>query len=271
MFKLLISLLLFLAPAIAHESFKYDLNLTSIPGKSPGVMIVAHGMGGCHQIAKNVKTDKTIVSFNFPDYNCFKRQVKIENSVFGTVEQILPLLYVIKNTVVVDGKPEVDLYGFSAGGGAIVDAIAALNTSRFDENLKQIGIDQSDKEKMLAAIQKGTVILDCPLKSIGEIAAFRPSPDLEYLQKRYKANALEPIDSLNNLKGLSLHVILYFNNPDEVISNRDDQLFYQRLKKANEKGTTLLIIGQGGGHNTPHPLIWEAVTKYTENDSKVGR
>lgn len=261
MFKLLLSLLLFLAPVFCAEPFNYNLNLTTIPGKSPGVMIVAHGMGGCHQIAKNVKTDKTVISFNFPDYDCFKRQVKIEDSVFGTVEQILPLLYIIKKTVVVDGKPEVDLYGFSAGGGAIVDAIAALNTHRFDEKLKQIGIDQNDKEKMLAAIQKGTIILDCPLKSIREIAEFRPSPDLEYLQKRYKANDMEPIDSLNNLKGLSLHVVLYFNDPDEILSNRDDLLFYERLKKANEKGTTLLIIGQGGGHNTPHPLIWKAVNK----------
>lgn len=261
MFKLLLALLLFIAPSIAQEPFNHDLNLTSIPGKSPGVMIAAHGMGGCHQIARNVKTDKTIISFNFPDYDCFKRKVKTEDSVFGTVDQILPLLYVIKKVAIDDGKTEVDLYGFSAGGGAIVDAIAALNTHRFDEQLKQIGIDQAAKEKMLAAIQKGTILLDCPLKSIREIAAFRKTPDLEYLAKRYKDNDLEPIDSLNHLKGLSLHVILYFNNPDEVISNRDDQLFYERLKAANEKGTTELIIGQGGGHNTPHPLLWEAVKK----------
>lgn len=259
--KFICIFLLAFAPLFSAAPFSYDLHLTTISGKNSKIMITAHGMGGSYKRGEMVKTDKTVISFNFPDYDYTKRPIKPEEIAFGTIDEILPLLYVIQQCVIIDGNQEIDLYGFSAGGGAVINAIGALNTNRFDEHLEKIGIDQAGKEKMLAAIQKGTIILDAPLKSIKEIIAFRgASKDLVFIEKKYQANDMEPIDALKYLKGLNLDVVLYFQNPDEILSNRDDELFYERLKKVNS-GTTELIIGRGGGHNTPHTLLWESLAK----------
>ena len=137
---------------------------------------------------------------------------------------------------------------------------ASLNTDRFNDSLQKIGVDQQAKNKMLQAIQKGQIVLDCPLKSVREIIAFKgPNTVLEVLQKRYQDNNMEPIDAIKYLKGLSLKIVLYFNNPDEILSNRDDELFYERLKKVNSTGKTLLVLGKEKGHNSAHPLLWDSL------------
>jgi hypothetical protein len=253
-------LLLSFSTGFATSPFSYDLQLTRTPGKNSEVMIVAHGKGGSYKRAETVQVEKTLISFNFPDYNYGKRQIEPDDLTFGTADEILPLIYVIHKMVTDDRLDEVDLYGFSAGGGAIINAIASLNTDRFNDNLQKIGVDQQAKNKMLQAIQKGQIVLDCPLKSIREIIAFKgPDKVLEVVQKRYQDNNMEPIDVIEYLKGLSLKIVLYFNNPDEILSNRDDELYYERLKKVNSTGKTLLIMGKEKGHNSAHPLLWDSL------------
>ena len=235
-----------------NSPFNYDLHLFSIPGKSARTMVLFHGYGSNYKIAETLEKleciDATLVSFNFPDPN---------QAVFGTINEILPALYVLKKHVVDEGRELIDLYGFSAGGGAVVNLIAILNTSRFDAELKQIGIADKEKKQLLNAIQKGIVILDVPLKSVEEIIDFRgSSTELEILAKNYRNNHLRPIDSLELLQGLTLNVILHFQEADEILYNRDDAIYIERLKKANERGTTSVIIGNDGGHLEPHWSLW---------------
>src|ERR1700678_1483675 len=123
--------LLFFGLSFANHSFQYDLHLSYTPGKSSKVMILAHGMGGNYNIAESVKVEKTLISFNFPDHDYSHRAIKAEETTYGTIDELLPLLYVIKKSVLIDGHQEVDLYGFSAGGGAIINAIGVLNTTRY--------------------------------------------------------------------------------------------------------------------------------------------
>ncbi len=244
--------------SFANHPFPYDLHLHLTQGKSSKVMILAHGMGGNYQISETVKIDKSLISFNFPDHDFQKRAISAKNTTFGTIDELLPLLYVIKKCVVTDGHSEVDLYGFSAGGGAVINALTVLNTSRFDKSLAKIGILHQEKQKMLQAIQKGLIILDTPLKSIREIIDFRGSnSDLEIFARRYEENGMEPIKSLACLKGLVLHFIVHFQNPDEVLSNRDDDLFISCLKEVNSGGTTRVVAGHDHGHVLPHPSLWE--------------
>lgn len=269
MLRYLLCLLLTSSAGFATSPFSHDLQLTKTPGKNSEVMIVAHGKGGSYKHAETVQVEKTLISFNFPDYDYGARQIEPDDLTFGTPEEIMPLIYTIHKTVIVDGLDEVDLYGYSAGGGAIINALAALNTDRFNESLQKINVDQQAKNKMLQAIQKGQIVLDCPLKSVREIIAFNQKSQaehakghhqvLEVLQKRYQANNMEPIDAIEYLKGLSLKVVLYFNNPDEILSNRDDELYYERLKKVNSAGKTLLILGKEKGHNSEHPLLWDSI------------
>ena len=76
------------------------------------------------------------------------------------------------------------------------------------------------------------MILDTPLKSIEEIIDFRgPTKELEILAKNYQENAFRPIDSLERLKQLRLNILLHFQENDEVLSNRDDEIYMPSIEK----------------------------------------
>ncbi len=50
-------------------------------------------------------------------------------------------------------------------------------------------------------------------------------------------------------------------DPDEIISNRDDEIYIARLKQANSSGTTVVIIGNDGGHLGPHWTLWQVYSQ----------
>ena len=242
-------------------SFEHDLHLFSIPGKNLRTMICFHGYGDNYQIAQKLKEigliDATLISFNFLDHDLDENNDNFHVLKYGTFEELLPAFYVLKKYVVDEALDSIDLYGYSAGGGALVNLIAILNTTTYDEQLKKMGITNKDKNSILAAIQKGIIILDTPLKSVEEIIDFRgSSKELELLAKNYRENHFRPIDSLELLEGLSLNIILHFQDPDEILFNRDDSLYIQRLKKANSNGSVAVIIQNDGGHLVPHLSLW---------------
>lgn len=242
--------------------FDYDLHVTRIPGESSKTMICFHGMGGNYRIAHALKrTNKllteNLVSFNFPDHSIREGYYNPHQTTLGTIQEILPAIYVLKQVIIDEGIAEVNLYGFSAGGGAIINTLAVLNSSRYDSFLSTINVSLEDKQKILGVIQKGYIILDAPLKSIAEIIDFRGvTKELEIVGERYRTNGMEPIDVLPQLTNLSLHFIVHFQVPDEILSNRDDNFFIERLEQYNQKGTTSVIIGSDGGHVRSHHTLW---------------
>lgn len=242
--------------------FDYDLHLTRLSGENAKTMICFHGMGGnyrvAHALKKTTKLAETLVSFNFPDHSLKEGAYDPYKTTFGTIQELLPAIYVLKQVIVVEGNEEVNLYGFSAGGGAIINVLAILNSSRYDSFLTDINVTLKDKQKMLEVIQRGYIILDAPLKSVAEIIAFRGlTEELNIVGKRYCTNEMEPIDILPQLANLALHFIVHFQVPDEILSNRDDELFIERLEQYNQKGTTSVVIGSDGGHIRPHYTLWE--------------
>lgn len=243
-----------------------DLHLVSIPGKSPRTMICFHGYGANYQIAEHLKQlgliEATLVGFNFPDHDILGKEINPHQLTFGTIQELLPALTVLKKYVIDEGLEVIDLYGFSAGGGALINVLAVLNTRTYDVELQTVGIAFQEKQRLLEAIQKGLIILDTPLKSVEEIIDLRgSSPELEILAKNYRDNHLRPIDSLKALEGLTLDLILHFQERDEILFNRDDALYIERLKTANDTGTTTVVIGNDGGHLAPHFSLWECYAK----------
>ena len=118
-----------------------------------------------------------------------------------------------------------------------------------------------DKKKILKALQKGSILLDAPLKSVREIIDYRPPMhELDVIGERFVQNDLEPIDNISKLKGLKLKIFVNFQNPDEVLSNRDDLLYVEKLKETNTKGITEFVI-EGEGHGLPHPHLWDLQRK----------
>lgn len=244
--------------------FSYNLGIKVIPGKqtNSGITICCHGYGSSCEIGDVIHSFNAIsdhlVSFNFPDYDCIRRKLKVDQTVFGSIDEILPLLYVLKKCVIDGGMERINVYGFSAGGGAIINILATLNKNTYDDSLKKIGIDAEGKKKIITALEKGLIILDCPLKSMDEIVElWGKDPDIVILAQRYRDNGMRPVDAIKLLEGLKLTILVHFQVPDEMIGNRDDKLFIERLKATN-KGITKEVFASEGGHNTYHRSLWDA-------------
>lgn len=252
--------------------FSYDLHLTEHFRSSSKAIICCHGAGGDYKIMNYVqeyaKTDATLVGFNFPDHSLRIGLFDPRESTFGTIQEVLPFLYVLKLVVVEQGFKEISLYGFSAGGGAVINTLAILNSNMYEAELFSIGIGKKEKKQILAAVEKGNVILDAPLKSLGELMDFhinhQQKDGLDFVGSRYKANHMEPIENIAKLQGLSLHLIVNFQTPDEILSNRDDQLYIERLSKFVNKGS-LHVVNKESGHGLPHKSLWEC---YEQNCHK---
>lgn len=242
--------------------FNYDLQLKILPGnkKDAELLICLHGMGGdatlCNIMRSNPVIPYHIVAFNFPDYGL--RYSNFEKTTFGTFEEIAPALFVLKKSIIDGGADKVHLYGFSAGGGAVINVLATLNSNDYDSSLKKLGIDARAKQTILKSIQQGSVVLEVPLKSFDEIVDTTHEPEIQALAERARKNGMIPIENIEKLRGLSLNVFLYFANPDKVLGNRDDAEFIKRIKDANKNGQTVAIIGRNSGHISYHPELWNA-------------
>lgn len=238
----------------------YDPHISLIHSSTaPEIMITCHGYGANKDIGYTVAkyVPLPILTFDFQDHD-LDEHADLDQTSFGTIDECKPILYLLKASIE-HGISTIHLYGFSAGGGALMNTIALLTYPIFRETLSSLNISDQMRAAIIEALSRGIIILDAPLKSVDEIMSIRPEDTtLAVLARRYAANQLEPIETLKNLKDLSLTIYLYFEQPDEVLSNRDDELYYHRLKKAN-RGTTTLIVDQDGGHNGPHEKLWETV------------
>lgn len=248
----------------AEESFDYDLHYYTMPGTSARTLICLHGYGDSYDIGKRIRqytpVQDTIISFNFPDHGICENDDH-EMSCFGTKEEILPAIHVLKKCIIEEGRRHITLYGMSAGGGALVNVLAALY-----EN-KNVGLSEEERKTLISTLEHGTVILDVPLKSTEEIIASRgacPQP-LAIVYKRHHENNMCPIEVLKTLKGrMKLNIILYIEQGDQVLSNRDDALYVKRLKEANKRGKTVVIYGRSGHHGGCHQTLWNYYCRITK-------
>ena len=86
-------------------------------------------------------------SLNQPD------EKKPTQTTFGTIDELIPLLQVMR-VLVIEGKLEtINLYGFSAGGGAVINALAVLNSNRYSRELENISIGSLQREKILVMVK----------------------------------------------------------------------------------------------------------------------
>lgn len=246
-----------------------ELHLQAIKGSSEDaeVTICCHGYSGNYKLgyilAKSGAIPTHVVSFNFPDFGAEVVHKEPSSLAFGSIEELLPLIYVMKECVVGAELDKIHLYGFSAGGGAIVNALAILSHELYSDKLQMIGVDQSIKKQILQAVQKGSIVLDCPLKSVEEMVAHQQeNPQIRTVQEQFEKNNLHPINSLRALHDLSLNILLHFQTPDQILTNRDDQLYIDRLKTVNYKGKTKVVLGKEGAHLPLQPSLQAAYKEF---------
>jgi hypothetical protein len=248
----------------AYTPFGYDLNVRIIPGvcEHQEVILCCHGTGGDASIAEIIDLQDVVcehlIGFNFPDYGYVAGPYE-PSFAAGSIDELLPAFWVLKKVVVDAGASVVSLYGFSSGGGAVVNLISALNCGKYDDHLLCVGITIEDKRAILQAVRRGTILLDAPMKSLDEVLEFHGiNPCCSYDAQRYYRNGMRPIDALAGWEGLNLRVALFFQCPDANLGNRDDQLFIKRLRQVNPRGVNAIVLGNEGGHCAFHPSLWRA-------------
>jgi hypothetical protein len=247
-------------PSLGHP-FDYDLGVGALGDTSDlnEVTLCCHGYGQSSALANTIASYQCfkgrLIGFNFPDYG-IKRTDDHTNVKYGCPQELEPLLFLLDYYASNERCKVINLYGFSAGGGAIINTLVALADSDC-QYLAALGINAEHRELILLALSRGIIALDCPLKSVPEIIDFRgSSEDLELIARNYEKNEMNPIDALLKLGQIHLHIVIHFQQPDEALDNRDDALFIERLSRANS-GTTQVVIGSDGGHTTYHASLWD--------------
>jgi hypothetical protein len=263
-----LSLSCFSLPAISFETVEeLCADSYTIPGftDEQEILIGCHGFGMDAQVIDFLEIQEFaphhLVAFNFPNYGHGVNDQPAEELKFGTIWELEPLPRLLK-TCVVDGNQErIHLYGFSAGGGAIVNTLAILWHYRFADELESFGIGLKERDQIIRAVQKGTIALDLPIKSVDEVIIAHPEEATENLlsaAQNYIDNDLRPIDNLLKLEGIHLNILLHFQANDRILTNRDDDLYCERLLHANKGGLTHIVIGTEGIHAPCLPTILEA-------------
>lgn len=249
------------------ESFR-DVRLIAGHTQDEDLMICCHGYGGDAAIADAVASEKWIphhlIGFNFPDFGPDIQKKARHEVHLGSPKEVLPLLKLLHAAACDCKLKTIHLYGYSAGGGAVVNTLAILTKNRFPDVLGEAGIGESERISILAALQKGSIFLDCPLKSMDEVMDLRgPSEDLAFICGQYARHQMRPIDRLEELKDHQFNIFVHFQKPDAVLSNRDDVLYIERLKDANSKGQTHVILGEEGRHAPCLPSLINAYKRET--------
>ncbi len=246
--------------AFDDHPFDYDLHLSTFPGKNQRTMICFHGMGADYKLAKYIQQisqlEDNFVGFNFTDHEISKQLLEPENTIYGTIEDLLPAAYVLKKIIIDEGKEAVNLYAFSMGGASLINTLVMLHTDKYDSYLEKIEITSEIKAKILDVLRKGYILLDCPLKSMREVITMKGANRWSNpIGARFAENNLEPIDSLEYLHNLGMNFFVHFQKNDEYFSNRDDELYIERLKKFNQ-GWVKVTSNGDEGHKLPHNGLW---------------
>ncbi len=255
-----------------RKLFHYNLRIEHIIDHDPHVearhdrpTIFFHGWGDTKNSAKLLKafTDVLpgdIITFHFHDHGVIIPKLRHAN--LGQLPDVLTGLYVLKWACNTLHLSAVDLFGYSRGGATILNLIAVLNdkTGRYDGELTRIGIDATERHALLAMIQKGTIVLDCPLTDVNVSVSMRMKKFTQHMIKtlsrvtKYEPTGLQGLTSALHFKGLKLNILLHFQYHDTIVSNQNEAELYRRLYATNPK-TTYVVLGNDGGHMHTHAAL----------------
>ena len=191
-----------------------------------------------------------VIVFNFPDGG-WRNKFPLSYSSFGQLSDILPAIYVLYYAYENFGLEAVDLFGYSRGGAVAINMIAVLydKTGQYDNQLAYIGIDVNKRMKLLEIIQRGSVVLNCPLADTNATFNMYSTRIKDFLYRitQYQTDGLQAIESAQLLKGLKLNVLIHYQYNDRRVFNIKDAEFYVIFKQLNPE-TTYLVLGNDGGH-----------------------
>lgn len=244
-----------------------------------------HGFGANKEAAFDIKhyhgakrLPGDIVTFNFQDAN--NGAMNTSHSSLGQWNDIKVALYVLKK-LHDSGEKEVGITAHSRGGATAINMVAALinQAGRYDERLKALGIDAATRISIINMLQRGHVVLECPLidvraaiqnqitqssnswfgawivpSVIVESLAYSSAVSVNYVAplvlQEYRPWAEQARASAKEWKDANIPTIVHFQEKDEVLGNNYDIDFFNALETANGQDYTHFHKGDDGGHNS---------------------
>ncbi len=262
-----------------RKLFHYNLRIEHIVDTDPQIhvnhmrpTVYFHGWGDTRNSAKLLKSfadvlPGDIITFHFHDRGIIFPKLRHAN--LGQLPDVLSGLYVLQwaqDTLKLDA---IDLFGYSRGGATVLNLIAVLNdsTGAYDSELARIGIDAQKRTALLSMIQKGCIILNCPLTDMNtsieqRMKKFTPQA-IKVLARvtQYQPYGLQGITSALQFDGLKLNILLHFQYHDTIVSNKNEAELYRSLYKLNPK-TTYLSLGNDGGHLHTHATLARVIHSF---------
>lgn len=137
------------------------------------VAFFCHGWGGSKREAKIWRDlHMPIVTFNFVDATPHL-MLKLHKSSFGQIPDVMTMLYALnqlKNALQETDSlhdTKITLIGYSRGGATVVNALNVLcNADNYGIQLKKYGFTRQDCDELFQLIQRGTIVLHCPLTDV---------------------------------------------------------------------------------------------------------
>lgn len=274
----------------AQSLLGYDPRITLIKERDSRVVksgrktVYFHGFGGSKDAASGVKSHYgserlpgDVITFDFPDANY--GTMDTSQSSLGQWNDIKTALYVLKRLHDA-GEKEIGITAHSRGGATAVNMVAVLadQAGRYDNHLAELGIDNATRISILGMLQKGHIVLECPLvdvraviqnqiehasfslfgtwfasSSVADASTYSSATSMDYaapafLQK-YRPWAEQARISARAWNGVNIPTIVHFQEEDEVLGNRYDSKFFDTLRASNGADTHL-HTGRDGGHNS---------------------
>ena len=254
-----------------HEQLKkrlgYDLAIrihtktpsTPIDGKS--ATVYAHGWGDSqlsidyfHRNADFLPD--TVVGFDFIDatFGAFLPTYKKSN--FCQAKDIASLALMLA-TLNECGVEVIHLFGHSRGAGTILTTLARL--ARYPihrRSFKKLGISRDQAKQILRKIERGIIILNCPLIDVQTIikdklgwyklawaSPFVKGCIMPFITQ-YKPNGDSPLKAARYLRHLNLTICLYTEQQDMIVGNSSEAELYAILYGPH----TYFCIGNTSGH-----------------------
>ncbi len=202
-----------------------------------------------------------VITFNFPD-GIWRWPFPSYRSSFGQLPDVLVALYTLNYVYDTAGIRVIDLFGYSRGGAVAVNMVAVLHdtSGKYNDELARIGISVERAKELLSAIERGSLVLDCPL--IDATATLqnysRPVQFLAYTFTKFEKDGLHALSSAQSLSELKLNVLLHFQHGDKMIGNQNEAALYSAFARLHPEGTYLLM-GNDGGHVHPHDSLAMAI------------
>ncbi len=202
-----------------------------------------------------------IITFNFPD-GVWRAPIPLWYSSLGQLSDVLPALYALSYAYDTFGLKAIDIFGYSRGGAVAVNMLAVLHnkTGTYDTALAEIGITATKRKQLIALIENGSVVLNCPLID-GNVTLKKYSRTVQFLARtftNYKHDGLQALQSAQLLSDLKLRVLLHFQYNDTRVTNQKEAELYNAFAQCNPDATYLLL-GNDGGHVHSHDALSKAI------------